>query len=469
MSLKNYISQLKDSDLQMIAAAFCIPLTLFLIGKFVPENNAAFYNISPHPYLFISIILSAYYGLQFSLFLAPVLSIQYLVLLHFQTDYQAIETIITIEFLSLPLSIIILSALVGEFKTRSKQKILHLREDNDEKENLTNNLINQINLISKESFEIKKQLVNKLDTTASIFSSVKKLNSLNKEDLIEDYLDILNDQLSVNFAAVYTLNSMKNGLELFKVSEYDDVIDIPTIIDLESHIDDIIVKNTVNTNKTTTLENVHSDKELLKDFHAVLATPIILDDDVYGYVIVYKIPFLQYTPRNFKIFELYTDWLANSLIHSLEFETMTRNSIFNQSLNIYTYKYLLDRIKEEIASCQRYNVSFALISFKIKKSNILNESQLQRIRKILSTILINNTRKVDCVSEGNIKDTFYTLVNMPDEKDVSDLVKRVHNNINEIKQENVLEDFLNLEISLVKYNNELNFEELVRNMDIMNA
>lgn len=143
---------------------------------------------------------------------------------------------------------------------------------------------------------------------------------------------------------------------------------------------------------------------------------------------------------------------------------MTRNSIFNQSLNIYTYKYLVDRIKEEIAVGQRYNVSFNLIAFRIKNSNILNDSQLLRVRKILSTILINNTRKVDCVSETNVKDTFYTLVNMPEEKDITDLISRFNKSINEIKEDNVLEKFLNIEVSSVKYTNEKSLDDLIEGM-----
>lgn len=470
MSTKAFKEYLLDNNMQMIFLLFFIPLLLIFLGMELTQGNTAFYNLSPHPYLVISILFSAYYGLQFSLLFAPILAIQYLILLHLQTDYQAVETIITIKYLSLPLSIVILSALVGEFKTRSKVRILQLAQDNQQKEELTSNLIDQINLVNKESFEIKKQLVNKLDTTASIFSAVKNLNTLNKDDLFENYLEVIADQLKVQSSAIYLTNNTKTHLYLYKTNFDDLIVDIPTIIDFDNPPHDALIVHSLETQKQSTLDNIYSDKELLGDFKAAIVTPLKLNEDLYGLIIVYKIPFLQYTPRNFKILSLYTEWLSTSLTHALEFETITKDSILNQTLNIYTHHYLIDRIQEEIALSERYNFNFTLISLRIKNSNLFSEVQLAKIRKLLASILTNNTRKIDCVAEGENKDNFYILLNRPEKEDIGQFLQRFFKQISTFyKDESSTKSYFQVEMAYAQHTNEKDMQEIINKMEVYRA
>lgn len=469
MLIEKFKNLKKDIDLQIILFAFMIPLLFLLIGKYSTETNSAFYGISPHPYLVISIILSAYYGLKFALILSPILSIQYLILLHYQTDYQAVETIITVKYLSLPLAIIILSALVGEFKTRSLDRVNLLKADNKDKEELTVNLIDKINLATKESYEIKKQLVNKLDTTTSIFSKVKGLNALNKDKLFDNFMEIINEQLSIKSSAIYLLNIKKDTLNLYKSSLDQKTSDIPASLDIINGIEDKIIKKAIESKSLVSIKDIYNDKELLKDFNSVLACPIQMKDTFYGIIIIYKMPFLQYSPSNFKLLELYCDWLANSLSHALEFETMTRNSIFNPTLNIYTNRYFLDRIKEELALAKRYKTQFAIISYRIINTNMTTDTHLARIRKLFTSILNHNTRKMDYIAEGETPDIFYSLINMTEKSQYKELLKRIIKSVNEINDDNTKDEILEIEISYVLYNNQNDFAELKKHMELYNA
>lgn len=469
MLIKKLNELFKDTNIQMISLVFIVPILFILLGEYATDHNAAFYKVTPHPYLVACIILSAYLGLQFSLILAPILSLQYLILLHYQTDYQAVETIITIEYLSLPLSFIILSAIVGEFKTRSVNKIILLKKDNQDKEELTESLIDKVNLITKESYEIKKQLVNKLDTTASIFTQVKGLNVINKDELFNNFLDIIHNQLSIQCASIYLINAKQDSLHLYKSRLDNSISNIPETYDIQLDIEDEVICKALEIKSLTSMKDVYNDKTLLNNTNAILACPILYNEKLYGLVIIYKMPFLQYTSRNFKIFDLYTQWLANSLSYALEFETMTRNSIFNQSLNIYTYKYIIDRIREEIEVSKRYNTLFTVVSYRIMNTNIRSDSHMAMLRKILASILNQITRKMDYIAEGETSNLFYSLVNMPKISELDDFLKRIKLSIDEVNNNQENNKKLDIEISFMSYSNQNNFDEIKGQMEVYNA
>ena len=48
MLANTFISQIKDTNTQMIVMAFAIPISLIIMGNIIPENNIAFFNVSPN-------------------------------------------------------------------------------------------------------------------------------------------------------------------------------------------------------------------------------------------------------------------------------------------------------------------------------------------------------------------------------------------------------------------------------------
>jgi hypothetical protein len=445
-----------NTKTQKIITYIIVPLGLLLIGYTTETKNLALFNVSPHPYLFLSIILSAYYGLRFSLILAPVLATQYMILLHLQTDYEAIESIFTLEYLSLPLTMIILSSIIGEFKTRSNIKLTELTQENEESDLLSTNLINKVKFLNKESFELKKQLVNKLDTTTSIFNTVKKLNILDQEKLEENYKNILLKQAHAEEVIIYKYN-----FESKSYSSDDNGIHLEFT---ENTVSDKIINNAIKTKKIATVEDIYSEKLHIETSDSLVAVPLIIDDVIHSIVSITKMPFLKYTPNNFSLIDLYSDWYVESIVHSNNFNELSSNSIFNSNLNIYTYNFFIERSLEEIDSAKRNKSDFTIISLDLINASQLSPTKLKHYRKIISTVIHSNTRKMDCITEGETKNLFYILVSSTKEEIINKIISKISKDIIFFSKNKKTKELFDIKFSTVSYTNEEDTKELLGNL-----
>ena len=446
---------------QQLHVFLLLPPFLILLAKLMTPDNMAWFNISPHPYLFIAITLSAYYGLQFALFFSFTVSIQYMSLLHLQTDYQEIETLITLEYLSLPLTMIILSSLVGEFRTRSQNRLSQLESKDNENNKVTNSMLNKINMLNKESFELKKQLITKLDTASSIFNMVSKLNTVDINDIINAYTQILRSSLHVEGAIIYKLDPVRKAF--ISVATIDDETTNGKIPDIQlDKIKDPVIDEAYQSKKLITIDHIYNEKELLSDNQTIMATPILILDEVFGLVRITQMPFLQYTPENFKLVDLFTKWMSQNLTHALEYQNVTKQSIMNTNLNIFTHNYYAQRLQEEYEQAVRFKNHFTLIRCNLK--NIpTNDIKLSHIRKVISQIIRKFSRVMDCVCEGDSNSSFDIILVHTDEEGAKAYISNIKNHISQLSKSDNLKESLSMDYYYSYFDSLITLNELKEN------
>ena len=442
MKLKHY---LKNDG----AAIIAVSAILLIIGfKFSPENPGLIGYI-PHPYFIISILFSAYAGLRSAIVMSVVLSLQILLVIHFNVDYQEVETILEYKYLSIPLTIIIISVILGELKTRQSKKSDTYRTKQSEQDEIIKSLMGQVEFLNEESQEIKKELISKLDTFVTVTSRMQKFQLKNENDIIYELMDFLATDLGVTKAKAFMFRESTGGFVAADSDEGDSAILV-----------DPLFLSAVETKKPTSireyLRRSPNSKTLL-----MACYPIIQEEKLIGIIAIIEVNFLDYTPGNMLTIKQIIHWVESCLSYAKDIRILSQNSIINPELRIHTRQYFLDRLIEEHEFAQRYNKIIHIIKLDIQGLVLLPPLKKNFARKIISQNLISTLRKMDCICEGAQQDVFYVILNLPDPNHSQIALERVRASMENLVKQTDSPDALKTNIKLIEHSQFSTFENFI--------
>lgn len=397
-----------ESRFRQQIIVFIVALALLAAaGIYFSPENWAFFAQSPQPYLVTSIMLSSLYGFTFALNFSLVAGMQYLGLLHLQTDYEVVDSLLTLKYLSFPIFNLLISSILGEVRTRTNNRIKDHLKKIDELTTSTKNLSQKVNLLTSESYDLKKRLINKLETFKSTLGMTTGFQSFKREELSDFYFETVCKETGITDAVYYEYDEAK---DVFFMKHYQKPDAHPLILDLNK-INDPIIADSVNDGHLTAIENLIEFDELSKDNQnlALLAMPIYVSEKLNGVLAVYNIPFLEYTPNNFGLIEVLTSWFERSLLQSDKYRSLTANSIFDSHYELYTYQYFHEKLKEDFDSCKRYGVNLYLIKVKLTAHKTLTQAKQDQLKKLVSQILKTSMRTTDIATLSKYENEIYVM------------------------------------------------------------
>lgn len=411
-------------------AVFIVLLLYGFIGHLLNAADPFMIYLNPHPFLIASIILSAYFGFQFSIYCSVLFSSFYFLGLHVQADYQAIESIFEAQFLVTPLSLVFLSLIIGEFRERNNEQL------NSEKEKLkTEQILNRqiketINIQKRELEELQTRLVSKTDSIGQLHAMAIGLNELDLPKLLSNFLSVLEEQSEAKVAVVVRyqpeagllspLGYLGDGEKYFKSSR--------KLEDMQ----DLIFENCIKSVMLKTVE----DQIAFEEAHqtpldgALIACPIMLEGNCFGVLAIYDIPFLKYVPSNFKLIAMLTDWLGSSIQKSIDFQKISDRSSTDLLFDVTKFKTFEDRMEEELEQSLTYSTPLTILNFKIMGHQNLEDYKKVPIKKSLIKILDEYSKKMDVISLGKDESELFMLL-IKDEKTSAELMNKIIADFNE--------------------------------------
>lgn len=434
-------STLEASKTQKFISFLIAILVLVASGFIFSSENIAFYKVAPHPYIVASIVLSSLYGFLFAFNFSVTLSLVYLSLLHFQTDYKSVDTILNLDYLTLPILMILISVVLGELKTRS---ILHIRSvEKDLNESGTSNdvLLKKVKDLSASNYDLKKKLLNKLDTFKSVLSLTRGFQSLKYPELIDFYFDTTQSEVNARSAGFYHLNEDGISLSLIRFSGSRQ---LPEKISLD-RLDDDLIQLSLDSRGTVSIRDLYrsNDSTLAREGQSLLCSPTYLNDELFGIMVIYDLPFLDYVPSNFALLEILTHWFERSIAYAYKFSLLTTNSIFNNQLEVYTYQYFREKVIEDFEAAKRYKIESFILTVTIDSA----VQQSDANRKLVAQVLKTNTRKTDIITEGLNENTFCLLVPFTDNAQIEALRVKLLNAFSHHHASEKLQDILSVSIT----------------------
>lgn len=364
---------------------------LGLIDYFFMKESFAYLLLNPNPYLLLSVVLAAIYGLRFSLIASAVTAVVFLLTVHFNVNYEEIETIMDFHYLSTPILLTITSVVIGELKQRSLDQRTGLVSEMDAlRKNLTF-LQNKESLQEKEITELKRRLVSRLETARSFHEIAISFHSLDEGTLVEAF---------------------KTALQrLFKTSSVvvEKITPETPVPENQLSRDALRKKKIVSLQAGNVLDAFGDRGEMI-----LMAIPLVIEDQVEYLIRISEIPFLEYIPSNFNVAEIYTSWIQSSIVHGRSFWKSERKNIWNEDLQVYQYNHFLDRLGEEFNRSRAFMLPLSLVKLRLDSLSGLSTQKKLLIRKLVTGVIHKTIRKLDYVSEGESEEIFYVVFPISD-------------------------------------------------------
>lgn len=411
-------------------------IVLAVTGLFYLNNNEnpAMLGFTPHPYFVISILIAAFYGFRVSIFTSLFSAGLYFLLLNSQLDYDEVETILDFEFISMPLSMVFISILVGELKQRTIRDLSEANLKVEEKEMVIESSQRRMDVADQELSEMKQRLVSKLETLEEVYDIGLGLFRNNIDELFPNFLVILHKHLDVEGASIYIRANSDLNDGNFKLAkgfpftdEFEEVVNAFSTTDL-------LFRNAYKEKKLVTIKDV-TNKDEYESWakQTILSMPVVVAGEIHAIVNIHKIPFLKYTPTSFKKFKLLVQWLGHSLQYALNYEGYSKYSILDETLHIFKNDYFIERLQEEMQSSEKIESPLSILKIKIQNYNDISEIKKIPYRKLISDACLRMTRRRDCVAEGLSEDEFLLSIPNLDQKGTIVFKERIQQELGRFK------------------------------------
>lgn len=378
---------------------------LLVLVKFFPSNNSV-NNTHSIDYNFIYIIVfGMIYGKSQSL-----LSVLFAIIIFLYNFLNLGGEIVTFIYDSryfLHITFYLLIGVITGYSIDKKERIIE--KNQSEKENLEKRyeFLEEMYLESNEiKDELHKQIIENDDSFGKIYSMVKELESLEKENIYNAALEVLEKIIKADKIAIYTINKTKDYLRL-KVKSKHPKFNIPNSIKID-HFEELV--NVVFDKKAFINKNLKVDLP-------IMVTPIVNESETIALVCVYDIDFEKLNLNRENLFIMSVNLVSGALNKAYLFEKSTYEKRYIPQTKILRHEEFTNIIEEIRKRETKYNFNHILL--KIEKNNY----SIQKINYILNKVI----RSEDYISMGKDGDIYILLLNTDNE--TADLViKRLEKN-----------------------------------------
>jgi len=386
--------------------------------------NLSLYGYEPHPLLLITVILSSYRGLLFAVLGSLFSSTLYLLLIHFQVDYEVVETIFTWSYFSLPATIFFLSIFVGIIRQTTHDRYKGFVETDKNREIMLTNLEKNQKKIEIENRELKERLVTKEDSIQSLFTISQKMTEIDRSILFDNFFEVLKDHAHVAQSEIFEVvqDKITSSKGHFGVDESL----------LNKILEDELISKCIATKQMKSLLDI--DLQGNSKYQVVLAVPLYFEDRLWGILAVYEIPFLKYVPTTFKMIDIYGKWLSQSLTKVDAFNIMEDHVFFDSEFHIFKHEHYLARLAEEIEQAQSYKIKFTVLKLEISNWNNLSVGKRKLHKKIIVESLRKVSKKMDIIALGKAENEIEVLVLGSHER-AHGILKQTRNHLSNYKND----------------------------------
>ncbi|MAF78790.1 MAG: hypothetical protein CME60_11550 [Halobacteriovoraceae bacterium] len=413
---------LKDFMIFTVAVAVVVSLHYFY-----NPNDLAMKEINPNPIFVLSVLFSCYRGFKFSIFCSSFSALLYFSLLTIQVDFQEVESIFSLEFLMVPILMILISLVVGDIQQRTINRLNQWREKVQVRDKVYEKLKLKQETQDKEIHFLKKKIVTRLDTIKELHDSAAKLNSLSVEHLTHNFIEVVKTRAQVKKAFFYNLDEQKG--------EY--IFIAPSTVSQEEvdqfDLNSYVCQKAIDTGRLVTIKEIAKELALKdKDVNhsealkkePLMSLPIYNAGKIYGLFVILEMPFLEFIPENINIIKELALWYEDSLLKAIEYEESGINAEADIKYKAYKYDYFLRRASEEAELSQRYGIPLNIMKVVFANYDTASEYRKRMLKKFIVEFLRLNLKSRDSVCLSNVESELLIII-LDDHSEVKKKAKKL--------------------------------------------
>lgn len=366
-------------------------ITLILGIAWLVGNENRFYNVNPHPFWIIILLMSVQYGTNESLFASLIST---LFLYSFNIPEQDITETIYDYLIRLsiePFLWIGTSVFIGELFNR------HIKEKSDLKDRL--------NIIEKETETItdayqrlkilkenlESRLAGELRSSIVIYEAAKKLESLSPSRILLSVEDIIISTMNPKKFSIYSFG--ENGFEPATSYGWQDSDNYILRFPKESSL----YQEIVGQKRVFCVINAE-DERVIKG-QGMVVGPLIDNNSgkIFGMLKIEELGFMELNMRNIETFRILCEWIGGAYSLAEKFKRTQNNQIFSENGKLFSSSYFLKQDLYFSELCKKLPMFKLVITVKITDYKSITTTEYIQMKDALVIILTENIENTDLV------------------------------------------------------------------------
>lgn len=252
--------------------------------------------------------------------------------------------------------------------------------------------------------ELQRQLINSKDSIGRIYGIIKKLESLEPEEIVTSSVSVLTSLLETEKISVYSVNNSDFIRLMIKSNSSN--FDLPKTMRLSDHsyLKDVVQQGKLFVNKSM-------DAAL-----PMLVSPILHDGQVVAIVSVHDLAFERLNLNFENIFRVSVDLISGSLSRAFKYVGLTGDERFVEDTTVLKTDVFLQLLETKSLAKQQYNSEFVLLGF---------DSNNQPVKSI-SDRISSSLRDSDYL--GMIQNKLVLLLSNSDASEANFVIQRLNKN-----------------------------------------
>jgi len=366
-------------------------LFIVLINAIFFPEDPGFLSVEPHPFLFLTIFIAARYG-TFDGFVSGLLcAMVYTAYLLGNTDIKTLFTTLEWHRLVPAYLFVIVGLILGEIREMGNREVSSLRREAQRLRLQVEQLKSELAVHRRAKEELQKMILSTGDPLSALHLSTSKLQSLDEKQAYETIVDLVENFCGAESIGVYVREeagtSATSQIRVFSIRAKRGAEDVPSTLDSTHPAVAMVLRK----KEVVTMSEA-------QDTSMIYCAPIINQSDqtVFGLIAVFKIPFIRLTNLTRTQLRTIARWASLTLSQALGFKDVSARVIDDPLTGLRNWKFIEERLHEEIERVSRYGGSVSLLLVRIMEIETLSPEDRVDILKGVGKILKNTLRKTDC-------------------------------------------------------------------------
>jgi hypothetical protein len=278
-------------------------ILLWIINITLFMDNIGFIAIAPHPYLVIVIFIAALYGYAKAMVSVGIVSGTYFICLavHMISLHESYSRLFQYSYFIPFIVFLVFGTLIGMITDRYRKYLHDAGQALSKNSERLEELYDEIKILQTQNGNLRAKLMDEKELISALYTVAKKLHTLDLDRLYKSILEVLQEMIDADKAAVFVIQG--DNLLLCSSVGYKSYE--------EPVVKQEILRNIIEKKSTLSLRDFSSTQKKGKE-DIFLCGPLCLGSggEVIGLVIVQELAFIRYTPLTLRVFSIICDWAS---------------------------------------------------------------------------------------------------------------------------------------------------------------
>lgn len=379
-------------------------LTLFVIVDAIFFDGNRFWDVNPHPFWLVVILIAAQHGTAEGIFAAAMATL-FLLVGNMPAQPEGVDHYDWLYEVAInPILWFVVGWGVGELRQRhirERNRILKELEDSQQREELISDSYKFVKN-RKESLEV--QVSGQLTSSIEAYRAAKAVETLDPKSVMQGVERLVASVLGPQKFSLFIFHDNKLSATILHGWHPND--GYAQEIDSYSPLYQAVVGE----QETLVIANEEHEQKL--DGQGIMAGPIVDPETkrVVGMLKIEQMDFISLSLNTVETFRAMSDWIGTALINARNYQTVKSESIVNPERGMLTYNYFKRQSDYLAKLAKRVGFDLSMLVIKLSDPKSMSDADRITIARQIGESVKTVLRSVDLAFEYQTEGEEYSIL-----------------------------------------------------------